>query len=78
MIRKQSLAPGQEHDLKISATVINSDKAIKNVDPEKRNCYFPGENALDLFKVRYDFIFVLKMIKIQSINIRKTRTKFVH
>lgn len=51
LFRKQSLAPGQEHDLKVSAIQINSDDGIKGVEPIKRNCFFPGEKKLDMFKV---------------------------
>ena len=55
--RKQSLAPGQEHDLKVTAVQINSHEGIKGVEPVKRNCFFPGEKKLNLFKVTIEIIY---------------------
>ena len=49
--RKESLNPGSEGDLKISATIVNSDTSLRIIQPHKRNCYFDGERKLKLFKV---------------------------
>eukprot|EP00088_Acartia_fossae_P031474 TRINITY_DN32353_c0_g2_i1.p1 TRINITY_DN32353_c0_g2~~TRINITY_DN32353_c0_g2_i1.p1 ORF type:complete len:431 (-),score=50.76 TRINITY_DN32353_c0_g2_i1:35-1228(-) len=49
-LKKNNLEPGKEHSMQISATVINSDPEIVNIDPLKRDCYFHGEKQLTLFK----------------------------
>ena len=51
--RKDDLGPGSEHMIQVSATAVNSDQALKTIDPDKRNCFFDGERKLQLFKVSY-------------------------
>ena len=45
-----SIQPGHEHFLSISNTILRADSDIKEVQPKKRNCYFPEEVNLELYK----------------------------
>ena len=45
------LRPGLYNTVALSAWTIDADKAIKSVDPKKRNCYFPDEYLLKSHKV---------------------------
>ena len=40
------LAPGQQHQLRVAATVVRSTEAVASLDPITRKCLFPRERAL--------------------------------
>ena len=46
------IKPGHKNIVALTATVINSDKELQNMDPKSRNCYFEWENSfLKMFKI---------------------------
>ena len=46
-----SIEPGHEHFLSVSTTILRADHEIRGIHPKKRNCYFPDEGNLTLYKV---------------------------
>ena len=42
------IRPGRENYVALSASGIEADEDIKSIDPEKRECYFPDENPLQM------------------------------
>ena len=52
LTHKQSflIRPGLESNVAITATSVISDGSIESIDPAKRNCYFPHEKSLKLYR----------------------------
>ena len=46
-----SLQPGHQHFLSITNTILRADPNIQKIKPAKRNCYFPDEGNLELYKL---------------------------
>lgn len=45
------LKPGQHNYVAMTALSVEADDDIKQISPERRNCYFPDENPLEMHKV---------------------------
>ena len=45
-----TIQPGHEHFISLSNTILRADPEIRNIPAEKRNCYFPEEGNLELYK----------------------------
>ena len=44
------IEPGHEHFISISNTILRADPEIRTIPAKKRNCYFPEEGNLELYK----------------------------
>ena len=54
-MKSKVLSPGREHFVQLSSYIISADDDIKSISPEKRECFFPDERHLTLYKT-YSFI----------------------
>ena len=54
-MKSKVLSPGREHFVQLSSYIISADDDIKSISPEKRECFFPDESHLTLYKT-YSFI----------------------
>ena len=65
---------GQDNDVIISATRFEANKNIKGVAATKRNCYFPDEHPLKLYKL-YSQANCLFQCKIEHVREQMSKTK---
>ena len=54
-MKSKILSPGREHFVQLSSYIVSADDNIRSILPEKRECFFPDERHLALYKT-YSFI----------------------